>query len=1004
MPKTFIFEKPKAPMMKKLFTLFIALTLFTSAKAQWVTIPDSNFVTWLTNNYPSAMNGNQMDTSNSLILSDTIINCTFSYISNLSGIQYFKNLTYLNCSQNQISSLPTLPSGLQQLDCNLNQIGNIPTLPSSLKNLECVGNQLTSLPTLPLGLQQLDCNFNQIGSIPTLPSSLQYLDCSRNQISSLPTLPLSLQNLYCNNNQINSLPTLPLSLQHLYCNNNQLTNLPTLPSYLQTLYCGSNLLPLSSLLTLPLSIEELDCSNIQLTSLPTLPSSLKILSCYNNQLSNLPTLPATIQELYCNNNQLTSLPTLPSSLRSFYCDSNQLQCLPDLKNIVYFGFIGNPIACLPNYGWGNQFYNSYHTQYPICGLFNNTSCQMYWNISGTVYIDKNASCTYDAADTVLKNIKVELWRKGNLEQQTFSRPDGTYTFDVNVYDTFQIKIDTSNIPFYLSCLNQQVDTSIISALDSTDANMNFAMQCKSIADDISAQNVIATRHRSGRIVTVNLQAGLNRTYGYSCSNTNLSGKVKLFKSGAMKFLNNNRYSITPSIISTDSLIWNVADFNSFVNNISFIAQVDTQAQIGQSVCYQLIVEHNFVDLNHNNDTLNLCFPIRNGYDPNEKSGRLNVVDSTITYTVQFQNTGNDTAQHIIVKDTLSNDLDIKTLEILNYNFQPFTQTFGNVAVFNFPNINLVDSAANEQGSHGFVTFKVKVKSNSTSASVQNQAAIYFDFNPPIYTNISNVSLCTYHRTYYSFTQNICNGSSSNFNGINISIGGIYYDTLQNYLGCDSFITLHLNVNHPTSKTINQSICSNQTYNLNGTILNQIGTYYDTITNHFGCDSTITLQLNINSAIDTSVIQSGNTLIAQAQHSSFYWYDCMQHQLILGATNDTFMVYHSGSYAVIVKDSLTYCSDTSNCRTIVVSGVEEVESSRFSIYPNPCGEKLLVTGYSLLVNTIEITDVLGRVVFQQIKNSLTHQIQIDVSTLQSGIYFIKATDDKGFSQTAKFVKE
>ncbi|MFM2049314.1 MAG: hypothetical protein RI955_1862 [Bacteroidota bacterium] len=29
-----------------------------------------------------------------------------------------------------------------------------------------------------------------------------------------------------------------------------------------------------------------------------------------------------------------------------------------------------------------------------------------------------------------------------------------------------------------------------------------------------------------------------------------------------------------------------------------------------------------------------------------------------------------------------------------------------------------------------------------------------------------------------------------------------------------------------------------------------------------------------------------------------------------------------------------------------------------MYPNPCGGKLLITGYQLLGNTIELTDMLG----------------------------------------------
>ncbi|MFM2049242.1 MAG: hypothetical protein RI955_1790, partial [Bacteroidota bacterium] len=127
-------------------------------------------------------------------------------------------------------------------------------------------------------------------------------------------------------------------------------------------------------------------------------------------------------------------------------------------------------------------------------------------------------------------------------------------------------------------------------------------------------------------------------------------------------------------------------------------------------------------------------------------------------------------------------------------------------------------------------------------------------------------------------------------------------------------------------------------------------------------------------------------------------------LILGANDDTFMVHHSGSYAVLVKDSLTLCSDTSNCRTVVVSGVEEVENSSFSIYPNPCGEKLLVTGYQLLVNTIEITDVLGRVYSIPPYERGLGGLELNTENLPSGIYFIKATDNKGNVFNAKFVKE
>jgi uncharacterized repeat protein (TIGR01451 family) len=97
---------------------------------------------------------------------------------------------------------------------------------------------------------------------------------------------------------------------------------------------------------------------------------------------------------------------------------------------------------------------------------------------------------------------------------------------------------------------------------------------------------------------------------------------------------------------------------------------------------------------------------------------------------------------------------------------------------------------------------------------------------------------------HSFNQNICNGQSFTFRNQNLSTTGIYHDTIQNYVGCDSIITLFLTVYNPSSSTINQTICNNQTFSFNNNLLNIRGSYYDTIVNYAGCDSIITLNLTV----------------------------------------------------------------------------------------------------------------------------------------------------------------
>ena len=216
--------------MKKLILLFLVLVLkFAPAKAQWVTIPDLNFVTWLTNNYPSCMTGNQMDTTCNDIVDEGFLVLWNEGISDLSGIEYFDNLTYLNVQFGQISNIPSLPNSLIELDISENLITSLPILPSGLSILKCYLNQLTNLPELPNSLIELSCGGNQLTYLPNLPFNLQNLECEGNQLSYLPILPNTLQSLSCSFNQISSLPEVPQNMNHFVIDNNNIFCLGYLP-------------------------------------------------------------------------------------------------------------------------------------------------------------------------------------------------------------------------------------------------------------------------------------------------------------------------------------------------------------------------------------------------------------------------------------------------------------------------------------------------------------------------------------------------------------------------------------------------------------------------------------------------------------------------------------------------------------------------------------------------------------------------------------------------------
>jgi len=138
--------------------------------------------------------------------------------------------------------LNSLPEDILTIDISYKGLKSLPDLTrfKNLKELYCSNNQLTSLPTLPQNLQELYCRDNQLTSLPTLPQNLKILYCFHNQLTSLPTLPQNLQILYCSSNKLNLLPTLPQKLETLYCSHNQLNLLPTLPQNLEKFNCVNN--------------------------------------------------------------------------------------------------------------------------------------------------------------------------------------------------------------------------------------------------------------------------------------------------------------------------------------------------------------------------------------------------------------------------------------------------------------------------------------------------------------------------------------------------------------------------------------------------------------------------------------------------------------------------------------------------------------------------------------------------------------------------------------------
>ncbi|MEM9931409.1 MAG: T9SS type A sorting domain-containing protein, partial [Bacteroidota bacterium] len=141
-----------------------------------------------------------------------------------------------------------------------------------------------------------------------------------------------------------------------------------------------------------------------------------------------------------------------------------------------------------------------------------------------------------------------------------------------------------------------------------------------------------------------------------------------------------------------------------------------------------------------------CRENRGAYDPNDKHGyplgygaNNNIEPGTrLTYAIRFQNTGTDTAFNVVIRDTVAEALDLSTFkpEGASHNYTVDIDTH-RVVTFTFANIMLPDSNVNLAASQGVVNFSIDhVEELSPGDRIENKAAIYFDFNEPIITNVS----------------------------------------------------------------------------------------------------------------------------------------------------------------------------------------------------------------------------------------------------------------------------
>jgi hypothetical protein len=224
-----------------------------------------------------------------------------------------------------------------------------------------------------------------------------------------------------------------------------------------------------------------------------------------------------------------------------------------------------------------------------------------------------------------------------------------------------------------------------------------------------------------------------------------------------------------------------------------------------------------------------------------------------------------------------------------------------------------------------------------------------------------------------------------------SESGTYMDTLSNVFGCDSVMTINVTITKNTIAAISPTACSSYLAPSGNKTYYESGTYLDTLINSVGCDSLITIDLNII-PLDNGVTLADGVLSAIEVDASYQWLTCNTNNPISGATNQSYTPIVSGLYMVrITKDD---CEVLSECQSVIVtdSYKSNLKTSLIS-FPNPTHDNFNIffnKNYSEIY--IEIIDISGRIISSQFYNN-QNQIKLNLVDYKSGFYYIKISADK-----------
>ncbi len=379
---------------------------------------------------------------------------------------------------------------------------------------------------------------------------------------------------------------------------------------------------------------------------------------------------------------------------------------------------------------------------------NFTTCE---NFSVGFYYDANSDCIKDSGDvTLTQPITIEVDSAG-IPIDTVSATSGLYYTAYGALGTvYGFRVIAAPPAYSVSCPSTGIIYDTISYTDFSPATKQVGLTCGSGSSFDLAVNAVVP------VTGVHDEWGDIYIQNLYCAPVDAT--VTLHYSP--------KYPGTPdqiepaaTSVSGNTIVWTVGSLSSTVletGNLHYSIWWNgvTPLTIGDTVQSYFTITPFVGDADTVNNSQCVIDTIRAGCDPNEMWVNPSCIPSgvaatTLQYTINFENTGNDTAHNITVMDTLSANVDPSSLRLLMSSNTMYVNKFRDAAgqtiyKFDFPGINLLDSSHHGR-CDGALMFNINtIPGLADGSTTTNRAGIYFDVNPVVMTNnaATQVGGCT----------------------------------------------------------------------------------------------------------------------------------------------------------------------------------------------------------------------------------------------------------------------